>query len=151
MNFLPATVTADGHGVVLPGGQRVATPRAAGLGGRSVLAGIRPEHLTLDGPADPEHRLEVAVELVEALGADTVLHGRLGDGTTLLARLPGVAPVRDGDRLAFAVPEDQLHLFDPDTGPRAGLRVEEGGAGAQRPGRHPDRQFLTLSGWSARP
>jgi sn-glycerol 3-phosphate transport system ATP-binding protein len=116
MNFLPATVTGDGRAVVLPGGQRVATPQAAGLGGRSVLAGIRPEHLTLDGPADPEHRLEAAVELVEALGADTVVHGRLGDGATLLARLPGVAPVRGGDRLAFAVPEDQLHLFDPDTG-----------------------------------
>jgi len=118
MNFLPATVAAGG--VVLPGGQRIATARAAGLDGRSVLAGIRPEHLTLDGPADPEHRLEVAVELVEALGADTVVHGRLGDGATLLARLPGVVPARAGDRLAFAVPEGQLHLFDPDTGRAVG-------------------------------
>jgi sn-glycerol 3-phosphate transport system ATP-binding protein len=116
MNFLAATVTADGTGITLPGGQRVATKRAAGLAGRKVVAGIRPEHMALDGPTDPEHRLSIEVELVEALGADTVVHGRLGDGVALLARLPGVAPVRDGDRLALGVAEDQLHLFDPDTG-----------------------------------
>ncbi|MDR6292517.1 sn-glycerol 3-phosphate transport system ATP-binding protein [Inquilinus ginsengisoli] len=116
MNFLAATVTADGTGITLPGGQRVATKRATGLAGRKVVAGIRPEHMALDGPTDPEHRLSIEVELVEALGADTVVHGRLGDGVALLARLPGVAPVRDGDRLALGVAEDQLHLFDPDTG-----------------------------------
>ena len=116
MNFLPARVTEDATGVVLPGGQRIGTARAQGLAGRTVTAGIRPEHLALDGTADPAHRLTIAVELVEALGADTVVHGRLGDGATLLARLPGVAPVRAGDQLAFGVPEDHLHLFDPDTG-----------------------------------
>src|ERR1700716_1360857 len=46
---------------------------AAGGSGMPVLVGLRPEHLDLvpDGP------LAVRVELLERLGADTILHGRL--------------------------------------------------------------------------
>ena len=71
--------------------------------------------MTTDAPSGCA--LHVTAELVEALGADTLVHGKLGAASELLlARLPGNAIVRAGDRLAFAVPAEELHLFDPDTG-----------------------------------
>ena len=42
--------------------------------------------------------ITVRAELAEMLGADTILHGRLGDaGPLLLARLPGTVP-KNGNR-----------------------------------------------------
>jgi sn-glycerol 3-phosphate transport system ATP-binding protein len=117
MNFLPGRVAADGTGVDLDGGERLPLPPSAqpgpGQPGRPVLAGIRPEHLeqAADGP------LSVAVDLVEALGADTLVYTHLG-GTALVARLPGATPVRQGDRLTLRIAPDSLHLFDPETGAR---------------------------------
>jgi sn-glycerol 3-phosphate transport system ATP-binding protein len=119
MNFLPATLTAEG--VELRGGHKV--PLSDGTGGsastgREVTLGIRPEHLTHEtgqGIGD----IAVQVELVEALGADTVVHARLASsGDPLLARLPGSAQVKTNDTLHFAITPGEVHLFDRDTGRR---------------------------------
>src|SRR5437588_8136319 len=55
------------------GDLRLPLAAAGGAPGRPVLVGLRPEHLDLaaDGP------LALRVELLERLGADTILHGRL--------------------------------------------------------------------------
>ena len=58
------------------------------------------------------------VELAEMLGADTIVHGRLGDGSLLLARLPGTERAKPGERLTLAADPRQLHLFDRETGRR---------------------------------
>jgi sn-glycerol 3-phosphate transport system ATP-binding protein len=110
MNFLPATATAEGLSV---GGAvfRAAQPIAAG---RAVTLGIRPEHLELDAAA-PAVRLEA--ELVEALGADTIVHGTLG-GAPLLARLPGTHRVAMGDEVPLRCAPEHLHVFDATTGKR---------------------------------
>ncbi|HET8727931.1 MAG TPA: TOBE domain-containing protein, partial [Alphaproteobacteria bacterium] len=103
-------------------GQAVATNRARGQGDRPVTVGVRPEHLTLANGADGERTVSMAVELVEALGADTVVHGRIGgEGDAVLARLPGNAGVAVGDRLTLAIVPGELHLFDTDTGRAIGL------------------------------
>jgi sn-glycerol 3-phosphate transport system ATP-binding protein len=110
MNFLPATATADGlsvDGAVF----RAAQPIAAG---RAVTLGIRPEHLELD-PAAPAVRLRA--ELVEALGADTIVHGTLG-GAALLARLPGTHRVAMGDEVPLRCAPEHLHVFDATSGKR---------------------------------
>ena len=116
MNFLPATLTAEG--VELQGGHKVPLSDRNGRTGREVTLGIRPEHLTLEtgqGIGD----IAVQVELVEALGADTVVHARLASsGDPLLARLPGSAQVKTGDTLHFAITPGEVHLFDRDTGRR---------------------------------
>src|SRR4029450_1764126 len=52
MNFLGATVAADGAGTLGGGGTFSPGPAPAGLAGRrgkSVTVGVRPEDLTLDG------------------------------------------------------------------------------------------------------
>jgi len=116
MNFLPAVLTAEG--VELRGGHKVPLSNGTGSTGREVILGIRPEHLTHEtgqGIGD----IAVQVELVEALGADSVVHARLASsGDPLLARLPGSAQVKTGDTLHFAITPGEVHLFDRDTGRR---------------------------------
>src|SRR3546814_12396821 len=74
--------------------------RARGGEGRPVTVGIRPEHLSLAAGTEGERTVSLSVELVEALGADTVVHGRIGgEGDAVRARLPGNVSVRAGDRL----------------------------------------------------
>ncbi|NNG03663.1 MAG: sn-glycerol-3-phosphate import ATP-binding protein UgpC [Inquilinus sp.] len=117
MNFLPGRVAEDGVHVELPGGQRVASRHAGGQAGRPVAVGVRPEHLSTDGATEDERAIAVQVELVEALGADTVAHGRMeGAPDPLLARLPGSAAVKAGDALTLSIAEGALHLFDQETG-----------------------------------
>jgi sn-glycerol 3-phosphate transport system ATP-binding protein len=85
-----------------------------GVGDRSVLVGLRPEHLELapDGP------LALRVELLERLGADTILHGRLADGVRMTARTAANFAPPLGDTARFAIRPEQIHLFDPETGRR---------------------------------
>jgi sn-glycerol 3-phosphate transport system ATP-binding protein len=114
MNFLPAV--AAGDGVALADGTTLPRPSDTGVlaPGRTLILGIRPEHLASGGAA----ALTVTVELAEMLGADTIVHGRLGDGTLLQARLPGTERARPGDRLPLAVDPRRLHLFDRESGKR---------------------------------
>jgi sn-glycerol 3-phosphate transport system ATP-binding protein len=56
------------------------------------------------------------VELVEPLGSETLVHGRMADGTALLAKLPGAAPV--AERVEVALAPSELHLFDAASGRR---------------------------------
>jgi sn-glycerol 3-phosphate transport system ATP-binding protein len=117
MNFLPGRLSAGGDAVMLPGGETLRLPRPAAPADRPVTVGIRPEHLVLAPGASADLSLRLTADLVEALGADTLVHGRLGAlDSTILARLPGNTPVRAGDPLTFTIPPEELHLFDPETG-----------------------------------
>jgi len=108
MNLLPAELLGDR--VCLPGGQVVALPSPR-HGGPAITLGIRPEHVTLQPGGLP-----LQVELVEPLGSETLVHGRMPDGTPLLAKLPGAMPVPD--RVEVAITPGELHLFDRETGRR---------------------------------
>ena len=111
MNFLETRVGSDGS-VTLDGASlRPKTPIGPG---RAVTIGIRPEHLAVGGGFD------LQVELVELLGADTLVYGRLSDGKTLVVRLPGTEVPKIGDRLPVSAAEGAWHLFDSETGKRLG-------------------------------
>jgi ABC-type sugar transport system ATPase subunit len=73
--------------------------------------GVRPEHLRVD-PAGP---LLTQVDLVEPLGADTLVTVRLG-ASQLIARLPGDAEIHPGDRLPLSVDPSQIRIFARDDG-----------------------------------
>jgi sn-glycerol 3-phosphate transport system ATP-binding protein len=115
MNLLRARVAG---GRAMAGAAALPLPQAAGLGeGREIDWGVRPEHVELaPGAADAD--AEVAVDLVEALGADTLVHARLADGGALTLRLPGTTRVREGDRLPLRLPPAALHAFDAASGRR---------------------------------
>jgi len=113
MNFLDGLADAAGR-VTLTGGTALPATAPAGLG---VTVGIRPEHLV---PApESEAAAHLHVDMVELLGADTIVYGSLGaGGPALQLRLNGIAPIATGTRLPLGFPPERLHLFDRVTGKR---------------------------------
>src|SRR3984957_2224171 len=104
----------DGAGVAI-GDCALPAVIPAGSAGSAVTVGLRPEHLEMagDGP------LPLSVELLERLGADTIVHGRLGgDGILLTARAAGTINPRLGEVLRFAARPEHVHLFDTASGAR---------------------------------
>ena len=87
--------------------------------GRAVTLGIRPEHLEL---APDGGQLGLVVELVEHLGADTVVYGQVaGTGDQRMAfRVHGDRDFGIGDTVQLAAKPENLHLFDKETGRRIG-------------------------------
>jgi hypothetical protein len=107
-----------------------------------VVLGLRPEvftDLALDPAVSPEGVVEVPVALVEALGAELVVHASAGieqvrvdmpaadqedalhRAGSLVARLSPKSRVIAGSSIKLAVDLTQIQLFDPDTG--ASLRA----------------------------
>jgi sn-glycerol 3-phosphate transport system ATP-binding protein len=83
--------------------------------GRKVLFGIRPEHL--EPCADSEAKLVADIDLIEPLGADTLVYGHLGNGTRIAARLHSSMDARAG-KLALRYRPEYAHYFDEQTGAR---------------------------------
>jgi multiple sugar transport system ATP-binding protein len=107
-------------------------PGLARYAGQTVVVGLRPEFLRLDGPTD-EPGFFAETNLVERLGNEMLVHFVIdaavvssgvvetGDPTSLTAEGEGVAKVdatltpRSGDRLRFSIPVERLHFFDAES------------------------------------
>jgi sn-glycerol 3-phosphate transport system ATP-binding protein len=84
--------------------------------GKPVIFGIRPEHLEPCGDADANLVLEV--DLVEPLGADTLVYGHIQGGEArVAARMHASMDARPG-RLALRYDPARAHYFDPQSGAR---------------------------------
>jgi multiple sugar transport system ATP-binding protein len=85
---------------------------------RSLLIGIRPEHLTIGLPATKNFR--GIVEMVEALGNDTYIGVKLQDleqaDLIFQVRVSPDKLVAVGEEVWLSVAIDKIHLFDRDTG-----------------------------------
>jgi multiple sugar transport system ATP-binding protein len=79
-----------------------------------LLAGFRPEHVELGNGGVDAPRFSAAVEVVEYLGDEQLVHLRSRD-TPLLAKLPIELQVRTGEEREFVVPRDKLYVFDADS------------------------------------
>ena len=113
MNFLPGKRVGDEVQVgelriPLPAELRAAAPEA-------VTVGVRPEHLTAGEGAGLVFRFKV--DTVEALGADSLVHGTLGSGS-IIARVDGHATPEPGAPMAFTVRPGKLFYFDTASGKR---------------------------------
>lgn len=86
-----------------------------GNAGREVIVGIRPEHVTLS-PGEQTSTLPIALDLVEPLGSEALLHAHFGDNNLVfkadtegdIHHLSGVGEVH--------VPAHLVKLFDAETG-----------------------------------
>jgi multiple sugar transport system ATP-binding protein len=89
--------------------------------GRTLILGIRPEHLSVSLPATKN--LPVEVDLVENLGNDTYLAVKLVEPNSqttytsnyLQVRVPPDRTVRVGEQLWLSLTPDKIHFFDPET------------------------------------
>ncbi len=124
MNFIPVEfhapllITNDDFRLTLPEYWGSALQK---YDGRTILLGIRPEHLILSVPANKN--LPLQVELVENLGNDTYLAAKLTDvnfqntalNQTLQVRIPPDKLVGLGEQLWFSLTPEKIHFFDPET------------------------------------
>lgn len=109
MNFIPVTIqgkTAKASGFELE------LPHAPGTD-RATL-GLRPEALT-EHPTDGHDGLDLKVEVVEVLGPDQFLYGKVG-GNAIAARVDPKLRVEPGERIRLGMNTRRVHLFDDVTG-----------------------------------
>ena len=112
--------TADSDGIHL--GVATLRPSDAQLratqGHDKLIIGVRPEHLSV---GDGDGELTVKVALVEDLGSDSFIYGRLADdeSSSVIVRSGRDHP-RHGDTVKVGVDTTHLHIFDADTGLRLG-------------------------------
>ena len=94
----------------LPGNGKVAldVPTVASFVLEKLELGVRPEDMTIDNAG----WLNINVEVVEQLGGETILYGRLADGQPLVVKLSGQARFKAGDTLSLSPAPERLHAFD---------------------------------------
>jgi len=119
MNLIPLKSARQGGAI--EGFGNGAVP--SGVATDSVL-GVRPEDLELaDAAAGSETvRFAFTVTSVEAVGAESYVHGRLaGGGADIAVRVPGYHRAEHGTELVAHAPHDKLHYFAGEGGMRIPL------------------------------
>ncbi len=112
MNFIDATLSSDFDEIQF---QDTKLPLKTKLNSQSsnIIFGFRPEHVTLvDNSAMSLH-----VELVEHLGAESIIHAKLGE-TPITLRLNGHIEAKNGDTLNVDIDADRYHFFEKESGLR---------------------------------
>ena len=121
MNFIDGSIDGEGGRMAFVGGGLRVPLQGYAFSGRQqngqVTLGIRPEHL-VTGAAAGLAAIDAGIELVEPMGADSLVWCRTATGTAFSIRLPGDTVVRKGERLRANVPTASLSLFDATTGQR---------------------------------
>jgi sn-glycerol 3-phosphate transport system ATP-binding protein len=114
MNFLPASLAGGGHAALLEQGLLLTFTdgRRPGSDGDALIIGIRPEHL------EPAAGLDLMIDLVEPLGSETLVHGRLAGAKDQQLTVKLAGPVPAGDRMSVAPLPHHLHVFELETGRR---------------------------------
>ncbi|WP_077034850.1 ABC transporter ATP-binding protein [Pelomonas sp. KK5] len=125
MNLLKAQLVRDGQDLALRFGEKgvqmalsaaAVSPALAAYAGREVIAGIRPEAVSLCGPGMAPGPLQCAfearVEVIEPTGADTLVLVDLG-GHEFTVRLDPDLSLTPGQQLRFLVDLGKLVCFDP--------------------------------------
>lgn len=115
MNFVAGRV-AEGDRTVLEvaTGERMALPETgfAQRPGQAVTLGVRPVDLQpVQGGT-----LTMQVRSVEQLGGESYIYGHLTDATPITLHSPGQTQVNMEETIQIGPINDQLHLFDTETG-----------------------------------
>jgi len=113
MNFLPGIVAeaASAASVAVDDNRaKVTVPdlKAHLQPGSAATIGIRPEHLSID----PQGSLAATVDVVEVLGAETIVHGRLASGAPITLSLRGISGIRQGTTIRLGFDPRFAHVFD---------------------------------------
>ena len=125
MNMIDAECKAEGNDVTLTFAGHTITLDAAkaaklkdgGYIGKTVILGIRPEHLHDEADfvaAHPKQTVQAEIKVYEMLGAETLLYFDLADAGWV-ARVNPKTAARTGSTVTFALDEAKIHVFDKET------------------------------------
>jgi multiple sugar transport system ATP-binding protein len=123
MNFIESNLIRQGRGLRLDAkGFTVSLPgeigsKLEGHVGGEVIMGIRPDDLH-ENPcaegAEPENVFRMALELIEPIGPELILHLKAGE-VPLVAAVKSTK-TRVGERIAMEIDPEKIHVFDKKTG-----------------------------------
>ena len=125
--FRTELVRENGKYYVTPLGSRIEVDDETGenlaakaVDGRSVVLGVRPEHITLSQPGP--HAIPCTIIVNEMMGSELHIHAKTEDGAQLVVRVPTLglrrqerAELVNGAKIHVSFPGEVMHLFDPET------------------------------------
>ena len=125
--FRTELVRENGKYYVTPLGSRIEVDGETGenlaakaVDGRSVVLGIRPEHITLSQPGP--NAIPCTIIVNEMMGSELHIHAETEDGAQLVVRVPTLGLCRqeraelvNGAKIHVSFPGEVMHLFDPET------------------------------------
>ena len=125
--FRTELVRENGKYYVTPLGSRIEVDGETGenlaakaVDDRSVVLGVRPEHITLSQPGP--HAIPCTIIVNEMMGSELHIHAETEDGTQLVVRVPTLglhrqerAELVNGAKIHVSFPGEVMHLFDPET------------------------------------
>ena len=125
--FRTELVRENGKYYVTPLGSRIEVDGETGenlaakaMDGRSVVLGVRPEHITLSQPGP--HAIPCTIIVNEMMGSELHIHAETEDGAQLVVRVPTLglrrqerAELVNGAKIHVSFPGEVMHLFDPET------------------------------------
>ncbi len=121
MNFVEGRVeNADGVTFVADGGAFTLTPNAddaallKSLAGQKVTLGFRPENVMLAVKTPDAVPVDVQVDVVEPMGNEIFLYGRIGE-QNIVARVAPEKTPQPGQTLSLYLDLNKLHFFDAET------------------------------------
>ena len=125
--FRTELVRENGKYYVTPLGSRIEVDGETGenlaakaVDGRSVVLGVRPEHIALSQPGP--HAIPCTIIVNEMMGSELHIHAKTEDGAQLVVRVPTLglrrqerAELVNGAKIHVSFPGEVMHLFDPET------------------------------------
>jgi len=109
MNLIRGRLSADGARFETTAGPIMLRQARSALAGRELILGLRPETLELGGT-----QFNAEIETIESLGADHLIHARLGD-QMLVARTSDEVRLTADTRFPLGFSAEAEHWFDPQT------------------------------------
>ena len=122
MNFLDAKVLPNGDldlgeaGKVHLPAEKAKKVVDGGYVGKTVVLGIRPEHLDDDPElvAKCDSTIKAKIEVYELLGAEVFLYFTI-NGANMTARVNPRTEARTGSEVTFGIETSKIHVFDKET------------------------------------
>ena len=125
--FRTELVRENGKYYVTPLGGRIEVDGETGenlaakaVDSRSVVLGVRPEHITLSQPGP--HAIPCTIIVNEMMGSELHIHAETEDGAQLVVRVPTLglhrqerAELVNGAKIHVSFPGEVMHLFNPET------------------------------------
>ena len=125
--FRTELVRENGKYYVTPLGSRIEVDGETGenlaakaVDDRSVVLGVRPEHITLSQPGP--HAIPCTIIVNEMMGSELHIHAETEDGAQMVVRVPTLglhrqerAELVNGAKIHVSFPGEVMHLFDPET------------------------------------